>query len=74
MDAIAGSAQALKGKSRVVRAIFGRARDLARFKPSAVEETARTIVKHMPVIGFCSTDYTTQPVSMPRFASLHGVA
>lgn len=59
-------------RARAVRAVFGRARDLARFKPSAIAETAATIVKQMPSIGFCSTDYTVQPISMPRIATLHG--
>ena len=59
-------------RARAVRAVFGRARDLARFKPSEVVETALTIVKHMPSIGFCSTDYTVQPVSLSRVACVDG--
>lgn len=74
MDATLGGAQAPIGNSRAVRAIFGRARDLARFKPSEVAETTRTIVKHMPVTGFCSTDHTTQPISLPRYPSVYGVS
>lgn len=70
MTASVGGARAPGGNTRAMRAIFGRSRDLARFKPSLIEETVRTIVKHMPVIGFCSTDYTTQPISLPRLRCL----
>ncbi len=59
-------------RARAMRAVFGNARDHVRFRPSEINPTARTVVKHMPSIGFCSTDYACVPVSMPRITALHG--
>lgn len=64
----------IQGRARAMRAVFGNARSNSRFRPSEIEETPTTIVKHMPVLGFCSTDYALQPVSLRRIDALYGAA
>lgn len=61
-----------KQTARSRRAVFGRARDLSRFKPSPVSDTTRSIVVMRTDLGFCSTDVAFVPISMPRIPTLHG--
>jgi len=58
--------------ARALRAVFGSARDLARFSPSAIKDTASTVVRRFNDTGYCSTDHVVLPVSMPRIPTLHG--
>ena len=45
--------------------------DTARGTP---QPTERTIVRHFPHNGGCSTQSGMRPVSLPRIVALHGVA
>lgn len=58
--------------ARALRAVFGAARDAARFRPSLVKDTANTVVRQFNDTGFCSTDHVVIPISMPRIKALHG--
>lgn len=40
----------------------------------APQETAKTIVRHFPHNGGCSTLSGVMPISLPRIAAIHGAA